>query len=153
MIKNITLSYMIDVISAIASGEKNISTIIQNDIYELDGIPNAKYNVFGITQNVHREDDQFIYYNFYLYYINRVNNDGRQNEILNQSTGIQVLRNIIRKTINYLDIEVSEDIVYYPFIQKFADVCSGVYADVTFAVPLDMCEEDYGEDDDVPGKL
>lgn len=153
MIKNITLSYMIDVISAIASGEKNISTIIQNDIYELDGIPNAKYNVFGITQNSHREDDQFIYYNFYLYYINRVNNDGRQNEILNQSTGIQVLRNIIRKTINYLDIEVSENIVYYPFIQKFADVCSGVYADVTFAVPLDMCEEDYGEDDDVPGRL
>ena len=150
---NITLSKMIDVISAIGSGEKNINTVIQNDIYELDGIPNAKYNVFGITQNVHREDDQFIYYNFYLYYINRVNNDGRQNEILNQSTGIQVLRNIIRKTINYLDIEVSEDIVYYPFIQKFADVCSGVYADVTFAVPLDMCEEDYGEDDDVPGKL
>lgn len=150
---NITLSKMIDVISAIGSGEKNINTVIQNDIYELDGIPNAKYNVFGITQNVHREDDQFIYYNFYLYYINRVNNDGRQNEILNQSTGIQVLRNIIRKTINYLDIEVSEDIVYYPFIQKFADVCSGVYADVTFAVPLDMCEEDYGEDDDVPAKL
>ena len=150
---NITLSKMIDVISAIGSGEKNINTVIQNDIYELDGIPNAKYNVFGITQNVHREDDQFIYYNFYLYYINRVNNDGRQNEILNQSTGIQVLRNIIRKTCGYLDIEVSEDIVYYPFIQKFADVCSGVYADVTFAVPLDMCEEDYGEDDDVPGKL
>ena len=150
---NITLSKMIDVISAIGSGEKNINTVIQNDIYELDSIPNAKYNVFGITQNSHREDDQFIYYNFYLYYINRVNNDGRQNEILNQSTGIQVLRNIIRKTINYLDIEVSEDIVYYPFIQKFADVCSGVYADVTFAVPLDMCEEDYGEDDDVPGKL
>ena len=150
---NITLSKMIDVISAIGSGEKNINTVIQNDIYELDGIPNAKYNVFGITQNVHREDDQFIYYNFYLYYINRVNNDGRQNEILNQSTGIQVLRNIIRKTINYLDIEVSEDIVYYPFRQKFADVCSGVYADVTFAVPLDMCEEDYGEDDDVPAKL
>ena len=150
---NITLSKMIDVISAIGSGEKNINTVIQNDIYELDGIPNAKYNVFGITQNSHREDDQFIYYNFYLYYINRVNNDGRQNEILNQSTGIQVLRNIIRKTINYLDIEVSEDIVYYPFIQKFADVCSGVYADVTFAVPLDMCEEDYGEDDDVPAKL
>lgn len=150
---NITLSKMIDVISAIGSGEKNINTVIQNDIYELDGIPNAKYNVFGITQNVHREDDQFIYYNFYLYYINRVNNDGRQNEILNQSTGIQVLRNIIRKTINYFDIEVSEDIVYYPFIQKFADVCSGVYADVTFAVPLDMCEEDYGEDDDVPAKL
>ena len=150
---NITLSKMIDVISAIGSGEKNINTVIQNDIYELDGIPNAKYNVFGITQNAHREDDQFIYYNFYLYYINRVNNDGRQNEILNQSTGIQVLRNIIRKTCGYLDIEVSEDIVYYPFIQKFADVCSGVYADVTFAVPLDMCEEDYGEDDDVPGKL
>ena len=95
---NITLSKIIDVICAIASGEKNINTVIQNDIYELEGQPDTKYNVFGITQNIHREDDQFIYYNFYLYFINRVNNDGRQNEILNQSTGIQVLRNIIRKT-------------------------------------------------------
>lgn len=153
MKKNITLALMIDVISAIASGEKNISTVIQNDIYELDGIPNAKYNVFGITQNIHREDEQFIYFNFYLYYINRVNNDGRQNEILNQSTGIQVLRNIIRKTCEYFDIDVDQDIQYFPFIQQFADVCSGVYADVVFAVPLDMCLEDYGTDDDVPTSL
>lgn len=151
--ENITLSKIIDVICAIASGEKNINTVIQNDIYELDGIPNAKYNVFGITQNIHREDEQFIYFNFYLYFINRVNNDGRQNEILNQSTGIQVLRNIIRKTCEYFDIDVDQDIQYFPFIQKFADVCSGVYADVVFAVPLDMCLEDYGTDDDVPTSL
>ena len=151
--ENITLAKLIDVICAIASGEKNINTVIQNDIYELDGIPNAKYNVFGITQNIHREDEQFIYFNFYLYYINRVNNDGRQNEILNQSTGIQVLRNIIRKTCEYFDIDVDQDIQYFPFIQKFADVCSGVYADVVFAVPLDMCLEDYGTDDDVTTSL
>ena len=151
--ENITLAKIIDVICAIASGEKNINTVIQNDIYELDGIPNAKYNVFGITQNIHREDEQFIYFNFYLYYINRVNNDGRQNEILNQSVGIQVLRNIIRKTCEYFDIDVDQDIQYFPFIQKFADVCSGVYADVVFAVPLDMCLEDYGTDDDVPTSL
>lgn len=150
---NITLSKIIDVICAIASGEKNVNTCIVNDIYELDGIPDAKYCVFGITQNTHQEDDQFVYFNFYLYYINRVNNDGRQNEVLNQSTGIQVLRNIIRKTCKYLDIEVNTDILYYPFIQKFADVCSGVYADVTFVVPIDLCLEDYGDDDDIPGTL
>ena len=146
---NITLAKIIDVICAIASGERNINTVIQNDIYELDGQPDTKYNVFGITQNIHSEDDQFMYYNFNLYFINRVTNDERSNEILNQSTGIQVLRNIIRKTIEYLDIEVNTDIQYFPFIQKFADVCSGVYADVTFAVPIDLCVEDYGESDDI----
>lgn len=146
---NITLSKIVDVICAIASGERNINTIIQNDIYELDGQPDTKYNVFGITQNIHSEDDQFMYYNFNLYFINRVTNDERSNEILNQSTGIQVLRNIIRKTCEYLDIEVNTDIQYFPFIQKFADVCSGVYADVTFVVPLDLCIEDYGESDDI----
>ena len=150
---NITLAKIIDVICAIASGEKNINTVIQNDIYELDGIPDAKYNVFGITQNIHREDDQFIYYNFYLYFINRITNDDRSNEILCQSTGIQVLRNIIRKTCEYLDIEVNTDIQYFTFFQKFADVCSGVYADVEFAVPIDLCLEDYGEDDDIPGTV
>lgn len=146
---NITLAKIIDVICAIASGERNINTVIQNDIYELDGQPDTKYNVFGITQNIHSEDDQFMYYNFNLYFINRVTNDERSNEILNQSTGIQVLRNIIRKTVEYLDIEVNTDIQYFPFIQKFADVCSGVYADVTFVVPIDLCVEDYGESDDI----
>ncbi len=146
---NITLAKIIDVICAIASGERNINTVIQNDIYELDGQPDTKYNVFGITQNIHSEDDQFMYYDFNLYFINRVTNDERSNEILNQSTGIQVLRNIIRKTCEYLDIEVNTDIQYFPFIQKFADVCSGVYADVSFAVPIDLCVEDYGESDDI----
>lgn len=150
---NITLAKIIDVICATASGEKNINTVIQNDIYELDGIPDAKYNVFGITQNIHQEDEQFIYYNFYLYFISRITNDDRSNEILCQSTGIQVLRNIIRKTCEYLDVEVNQNIQYYPFIQKFADVCSGVYADVVFAVPLDMCLEDYGTSDDIPGTV
>jgi hypothetical protein len=146
---NITLAKIIDVICAIASGERNINTVIQNDIYELDGQPDTKYNVFGITQNIHSEDDQFMYYDFNLYFINRITNDERSNEILNQSTGIQVLRNIIRKTCEYLDIEVNTDIQYFPFIQKFADVCSGVYADVIFAVPIDLCVEDYGESDDI----
>lgn len=146
---NITLAKIIDVICAIASGERNINTVIQNDIYELDGQPDTKYNVFGITQNIHSEDDQFMYYDFNLYFINRVTNDERSNEILNQSTGIQVLRNIIRKTCEYLDIEVNTDIQYFPFIQKFADVCSGVYADVIFVVPIDLCVEDYGESDDI----
>ena len=146
---NITLAKIIDVICAIASGERNINTVIQNDIYELDGQPDTKYNVFGITQNIHSEDEAFMYYDFNLYFINRVTNDERSNEILNQSTGIQVLRNIIRKTCEYLDIEVNTDIQYFPFIQKFADVCSGVYADVIFAIPIDLCVEDYGESDDI----
>lgn len=147
--ENITLSKIIDVICAIASGERNINTCVVNDVYELDGIPDVKYSVFAITQNIHSEDDQFMYYDFNLYFINRVTNDERSNEILNQSTGIQVLRNIIRKTCEYLDIEVNTDIQYFPFIQKFADVCSGVYADVIFAVPIDLCVEDYGESDDI----
>lgn len=147
--ENITLSKIIDVICAIASGERNINTCVVNDVYEIDGIPDVKYSVFAITQNTHYEDDNFMFYNFNIFYIDRIINDDRSNEVLNESIGIQLLRNIIRKTCEYFDIEVSEDIVYYPFIQKFSDVCSGVYADVTFAVPLDICYEDYGESDDL----
>ena len=147
--ENITLAKIIDTICGIASGERNVNTIVQNDIYELDAQPDAKYSVFGITQNMHYEDEDFMYYDFNLFYINRITNDDRSNEILNQSTGIQVLRNVIRKTIETLDIEVVDNINYYTFIQKFSDVCSGVYADVTFAVPLDICYEDYGESDDL----
>ena len=87
-----------------------------------------------------------MHYNFFLYYINRTIIDDGSNEILNQSTGIEVLRNIIRKTCQELNIDVSTDIQYYPFIQKFTDVCAGVYADVTFDVPLEMCAEEYDFD-------
>ena len=82
--------------------------------------------------------------------MNRVTNDDASNELLCQSTAIQVLRNIIRKTCKYLDIEtdINQEIRYETFIQKFADVTSGTYAEVTFAVPLDLCVEDYGEEDD-----
>lgn len=149
----ITLAKIVDVICAIASGERNVNTIVTQDVYQLDGMPDAKYSVFAITQNIHQEDDRFAYFNFYLYYIDRITNDDASNELLCQSTGIQVLRNIIRKTCEYLDIEVTQNIQYYPFIQKFADVCSGVYADVVFAVPLDMCLEDYGTSDDIPGTV
>lgn len=141
--KSITLAYIVDTICRIASGERNVNTIVAQDIYELDSMPDAQYCVFGITQNQHREDDQFFYYNFNLYYINRITNDDASNELLNQSVGIQVLRNIIRKTLEKLDIEVSTDILYDTFIQKFADVTSGVYAQVEFMVPLDLCFEEY----------
>ena len=149
----ITLNYIVDVISAIASGEKNVNTIIQGDVYALDSLPNTKYSVFCITQNDHTEREDFIYFNFTLFYIDRLTNDDSHNELLIQSTGMQVLRNIIRKACNHLDVDVTADLVYTNFEQRFADVCAGTYVNVEFEVPLDLCFEDYGEDDDVPGKL
>lgn len=140
--ETITLAKIIAVIEKIASEERNINTIIENDIYKLNALPDAKYCVFGITQNQHREDEDFLYYNFNLFYIDRLVNDDFSNEIPIQSTAIQVLRNIIRKTIDYLDIAVETDIYYETFEQKFSDMCAGAYAIVEFAVPLSLCIEE-----------
>ena len=145
----INLNYIVDTICAIASGERNINTIIQGDVYTLDAQPDTKYSVFCISQNDHTETGDFIYFNFTLFYINRLTNDESTNELLTQSTGMQVLRNIIRKTVEYLDIDVTTDLVYTNFEQQFADMCAGTYVTVEFQVPLDLCFEDYGESDDI----
>jgi len=145
----INLNYIVDTICAIASGERNVNTIIQGDVYTLDAQPDTKYCVFCISQNDHTESSDFIYFNFTLFYINRLTNDESSNELLSQSTGMQVLRNIIRKTCTYLDIDVTNDLVYTNFEQQFADMCAGTYVTVEFQVPLDLCFEDYGDSDDI----
>ena len=145
----ITLAKIVDTITAIASGERNVNSVVVGDIYEMDARPDIKYCTFGLTQNEHTEDENFIMYDFNLFYIDRLTNDESSNEILIQSTSIQVLRNIVRKTCQYLDIDVYRQLVYYPFTQKFADLCAGAYVNVVFSVPLDMCAEDYGDSDDI----
>ena len=145
----ITLAKIIDVICGIATGERNINSVVVGDIYELDSRPDIHYCTFGLTQNEHTETEGFMMYDFNLFYVDRLTNDDYSNEILIDSTAIQVLRNIIRKTVEYLDIEVNEDLVYNCFTQKFADLCAGAYVRVVFSVPIDLCVEDYGDSDDL----
>ena len=141
-----TLSQIYKALSDIALEQPNIRTIVLNDIYKLDTLKDVRYSVFGITQNYeHEQDETRRYYSLNLYYIDRLLEDG-SNDVDIQSTGIEVLSNIIETLLEELGgkAELDETVKYQCFTQKFVDETSGVYARIKLAIPLSSyCEETY----------
>ena len=132
-----TLLEIISKIKSIGSRQPNIHTIL-DDVYDLNTINvEANYSAFCVQQNQHRMDGDFITYNFYLFYVDRLLSD-KSNMLEIQSTGIQVLSNIVRT----LDLESGSDVsasTFQVFTQRFEAECAGVYLNVGVTVPLPGC--------------
>lgn len=139
-----TLLEIIGLIKSTALMQPNVNSAVEGDIYNyLNSNPSIDYSVVFLTQQSHRESEGFMYYNFYIFYVDRLQSDLESNRALVQSTGMRVLSNIIRNVCDTLDIEVP-DITYVPYSQKFVDECAGVYANVEFVVPIEnVCGEEY----------
>lgn len=138
-----TLQEIVEKIWEIADRQPNINTIVKtNDIYDLNALQDVRYAAFVLTQQPHTQDNDFIYFNFYLYYADRLRSD-KSNKLQIQSHSISVLKNIIAALQEDETLEVSQ-ITYTPFTQKFEADTAGAYAAITVSVPLDtLCEEDY----------
>lgn len=117
----------------IARSQHNIGYVGEGDIYSLNSLPNIDYGVFFVTQTNHSQREDTISYTFTLYYVDRLLPDN-SNKLQIQSNGIVTLGNIINKLANKYDVEVDYGIQYTTFIQRFADMCSGVFATVTINV-------------------
>ena len=141
-----TLSQVIHIIELVAGGQPTIHSIVRNDIFRLNTIPDAKYGVFGWTQGQHASavDSSLISYRFTFFYIDRLTADkGNQVEI--QSVGIQALDNIFR-LLDEEGIAPVSEITYTTFLQRFLDECAGVYASVAFQVPVQgLCGEEFAD--------
>ena len=139
-----TLQQTMDALCQIAKSQPNIHTTITNDIYRLDAMPNVKYSVFGITQNVHSWDDNLFYVNLNLYFIDRLTSDSK-NELAIQSHAIEVLKNIIKTFKDEYDAEIYNGIVEFrTFTQKFCDLTAGAYATLRLAVDAETdCYESF----------
>lgn len=143
MERPMTLEQLYTTLNAIFLEQPNIRTVYNTDIYQINNDPKAEYCVGGITENRHREDESFFYWNVNLFYIDRLT-ESKDNTIMIESQGISVLRNVIRNFNEAVGCQVEGQIEYVPFIQRFNDECAGVYAVVTFVLPLDsLCDEDY----------
>lgn len=144
-----TLLEIIERIKAIAAEQPIIHSIVENDVYRLNAIPDVRYSCFGITQGTHRvELSGMGHYQFYLYYIDRLT-ESVDNETECVSVGAQVLANIVF-TLESMGVWC-EDYDVQPFIQKFADQCAGCYAILTVNAPVSQCADfytmaDYNED-------
>ena len=129
----------IDIIKTFAKAEPNIHAVV--DQFEDLNREGTKYSAFILQQQQHTRTDDFVTYNFYIGYADRLTEDGG-NEIEVQSTAMQVIDDVvysIRDTFPAVEIGVG---AYNVFTQRFINLCAGAYALMSFNVPMNECSED-----------
>lgn len=137
-----TLLETIRTIETVALQQAAVQTVIENDVFKLNNIPNVRYGVFAFTQGQHTSttDGPFTTYGFSFFYVDRLNEDA-SNQIQIQSTGERTLRNILL-ILNGEGVESSQYTIQ-PFNQRFTDECAGVYCTVSLSVPNDSSCPDW----------
>ena len=137
-----TLLQIYNLIKDVSLAQPNINTVVQEflDLNRED----TKYSAIVIQQRDHQQtSDDFITYNFYIGYVDRLLSD-KSNNIDIQSTGINILNNIINyiKDTYYPEIAISAG-QYTVFNQRFTAECSGGYTSRALSIPVSDCV-DYG---------
>lgn len=126
-----------------AAAQPTVNTIVRNDVFRLNAVPDVRYGVFAWLQGEHTSDaeSQTVTFNFTLFYVDRLTED-KGNELEVQSVGIETLQNILR-AVDGGQVWV-QGYTFRTFNQRFADDCAGVFANVSLAVAKDdLCAEDY----------
>lgn len=144
-----TLVELIHRIEENARRQPCISSVVRNDVFRINSIPDLRYGVFAWLQGQHSGSvgSGMDRYSFTLFYVDRLKADeGNQIEV--QSVGCSVLGNILR-ALEEEGIGV-EDYTLQPFNQRFTDMCAGVFCNVTLEVPSSWnCGETYDINHDI----
>lgn len=127
---------------------KNISTthVLVNeygegDIYEHLNSGEHKYPCVFLTVTNIQSSVSSTLYNFTIFYTDRLVESGNNRTNI-QSTGINVIQQILNRLIQeYPTFEVT-DTNFTPFTEKFADMCAGVFCDVVLDNPLEKTTDE-----------
>lgn len=142
-----TLLQVIKAFELVASNQPSVNMIVENDIFRLNSLSDARYGVFGWTQGVHSGsiDSSMMNFQFTFFYVDRLTaNLGNQIEV--QSVGVDTLGNIIRELENK-GIFVENTFTMQTFNQRFLDECAGVFCNLTLSVPVtSACADSFGGD-------
>ena len=129
-----TLLEVITLFERIARRQPSVNSVVDNDVFKLNAIPDAKYGVFAWTQGQHSGsmDNDFLTFSFTFFYVDRLTRSA-DNTIEIQSVGVQTIDNIL---LSLSEAGVGVDrYTLQPFTQRFTDECAGVYANVNLSVP------------------
>lgn len=141
-----TLRETVMAIEWTALAQPAVRTVVPNDVFRLNALPDVRYGVFAWTQQQHRGDvaGDLHSFSFSLFYVDRLTED-KGNELEVQSTGVQTLENILR-TLALRGIVPADGYQMQTFNQRFMDECAGVFCTVRLEVPADtLCEYDYAD--------
>lgn len=123
------LKDLINDLIARAQALPNVHTVYEGSIYDLNERKDIEYGAVVITQGTHRYRDGFAYFNFEIFYVDRLT-ETADNKVDCQSHGIDVLSSIL---YDY----VEEQIAFHTFTQRFESECAGAYASVEIIVPFE----------------
>lgn len=135
---------VVEALKKIALTQPNLRTAKDGSIYNiLNANPSVKYEAFVVTQNTHRQDEQFDYYGLTLFIVDRLDDDLETNRLQVQSIAKEQLSNIIRTFCNEYDVDIPT-ITFQTFTERFQDLTAGTYAQLEFVIPVEIqCAEEY----------
>ena len=136
-----TLQQTIEALERAARLQPSVGSIVQNDVFRLNSMPDAKYGVFAWTQQQHVFAGDTYVFAFALFYVDRLTEDAG-NEVEIQSTGVATLSGILRRLQDDGVFFLGEP-TFETFNQRFADECAGVWCSVRLEVPVTYtCPDD-----------
>lgn len=123
------LYQVIRTLEVAAASQPAVGTIVRNDVFRLNQFPSVIYGAFAWLQGEHATsgDDNLMHWEFTLFYVDRLTED-KGNEVQIQSTGIEVLENVLRVMEDAGAF--AGDYTFQAFNQRFTDECAGVYCKV-----------------------
>lgn len=132
-------------IEEVAKGIPNVHTVVSafEDLNREDTV----YSAVIIQQQSHTHNDDWMQYNFYIGYADRLVEDG-SNELSVQSTAMNNIHSIVRALRNILpsaEISYSNTNV---FTQRFTALCAGAYETVSIILPISECDDN---NEGIPG--
>lgn len=129
------------IITSLASQIPNIGTIEVGDVYKINAKQDVVYPSIAITQRPHTisHDDEMITYNFYVFYIDRLTSDD-SNRMDIQNAAIEALHSLA-DGLNSYDLEIVNTSVVHTFNERFNDVCSGAYIELSIQTYNDTCND------------
>ena len=136
------VNQIIDKIKEIAISLETVNSVFEGDVYENWNSTEIKYGSFNVgLQNV-INDGNLCTYTFVFYYSDRLTQD-KSNANSIYSDGVNTIQSLIN-VLNYMQFDISEQINYTPFEQKFMDYLAGVYATVNIVTSssLGFCNMD-----------
>ena len=125
------------------AGKSNlVSSVKDGDVYENLNSGSQTYPVVNVTiDNITKDETGTSSVTMNIFYIDRLE-DNNRNKTQVQSSAVTVLEQIMNK----LEDEQAFDFTsktFYPFTEKFADLCAGSYVTCTLDLQLDtLCDNE-----------
>lgn len=134
---------LVKLIKDISLALPDVNSFYTGDVYEINADQSVKYASVVLTNQEHNFDnnnDKFNY-NFVLFFIDRLIDD-ESNRIDVQTAGISALKNIVTALEDYGII--IDSFRFTLFKERFNDICSGAYANLTIQIDDIDCNEYLG---------